>query len=316
MILLGVRKLLPAPSYRSFYHRQRCPESLRVGFYFTKNTNYELNKNCSCKRTFAGHSKWANIRHKKGAKDKARGAMLGKASLGIMAASKACGGDLSNLRLQSAIAHAKSVQLPENRIDDAIEKGTSKGSDNLSDFKNMRYDAMLNMGGTKVACIVMALTDNRNRTASSVRHLVTKDGAGELMATDSLAYLFDHVGQIVVKNVEDEDALLYCVMEAGATNMEPDDTLTDDESSDSTDDDSSSSGTNYLVTTEDSELFQVVTALQEAQYNVAQFDHRYVLQDQEHGGVELSPEAEDQLIAFLDKMDENEDVTNVFHNAI
>jgi YebC/PmpR family DNA-binding regulatory protein len=260
----------------------------------------------------AGHSKWANIRHRKGAKDLARGAILGKASLGIMAASKACGGDLANLRLQSAIAHAKSVQLPKDRIDDAIARGTAKGSD-TTDLKNVRYDAMLTMGGTKVACIVTALTDNRNRTASSVRHLVSKEGCGELMATDSLSYVFDHVGQIVVDPVEDEDALLECALEAGALNVEPDDAPT---SSSDRDSETSSTGATFLVTTADTDLFQVVTALQEAKYHVSQFEHRYVLQDQEHGGVELTPEGEDQLIAFLDKMDENEDVTNVYHNAI
>jgi YebC/PmpR family DNA-binding regulatory protein len=264
-------------------------------------------------RRWAGHSKWANIRHKKGAKDKVRAAILGKASLGIMAASKACSGDLSNLRLQSAIAHAKSVQLPKDRIEDAIAKGTiSKGSGD-ADLLNLRYDAMLNMGGTKVACLVLALSDNRNRTASSVRHLVTKDGAGELMSTDSLAYVFDLVGQITVENVEDEDALLECALEAGALNMEPNDEgLPDDEKND----DSSNTIDQFVVTTEDTELFQVVNCLRDGGYNVTQFDHRYVLTDQEHGGVELSSEGEDALIQFLDKMDENEDVTNVFHNAV
>lgn len=262
----------------------------------------------------AGHSKWANIRHKKGAKDKVRAAILGKASLGIMAASKACSGDLSNLRLQSAIAHAKSVQLPRDRIEDAIAKGTSKGSGD-ADLLNLRYDAMLNVGGTKVACIITALSDNRNRTASSVRHLVTKDGAGELLSTDSLAYVFDHVGQITVGNVEDEDALLECALEAGALNMEPDETLlvANDDEDDTT---STMTGKRFLITTEDTELFQVVTSLRDAGYSVAQFDHLYTLQDQDHGGVELSSEGEDALIQFLDKMDENEDVTNVFHNAI
>lgn len=266
------------------------------------------------RRWMAGHSKWANIRHKKGAKDKVRAAILGKASLGIMAASKACSGDLSNLRLQSAIAHAKSVQLPRDRIEDAIAKGTSKGSGD-ADLLNLRYDAMLNVGGTKVACIITALSDNRNRTASSVRHLVTKDGAGELLSTDSLAYVFDHVGQITVGNVEDEDALLECALEAGALNMEPDETLlvANDDEDDTT---STMTGKRFLITTEDTELFQVVTSLRDAGYSVAQFDHLYTLQDQDHGGVELSSEGEDALIQFLDKMDENEDVTNVFHNAI
>ncbi len=261
------------------------------------------------RRGMAGHSKWANIRHKNGAKDKARGAILGKASVGVIAASRACGGDLSNLRLQSAIAHAKSVQLPKDRIEDAIAKGTAKGSGD-ADLISLRYDAMLNLAGTKVACIITALSDNRKRTAASVRHTVTKEGAGELMATDSLSFFFDHVGQIVVENVGDEDALLESALEAGALNVEPDETATIEEGN------SSSIGPNFIVTTQDTELFQVVTSLRDAGYKVSQFEHRYVLQDQEHGGVELSTEAGDALINFLDKMDENEDVTNAFHNAI
>ena len=256
----------------------------------------------------AGHSKWANIRHKKGAKDKARAAALGKASTAIIAASKACNGDMSNLRLQSAIAHAKSVQLPKDRIEDAVAKGTSKGSGE-ADLLNLRYDAMLSLSGSKVACIVTALTDNRNRTASSVRHLITKEGAGELMPTGSLSHVFQHVGQILVEDIRDEDALLESAMEAGALNMEAQDGNADEN-------DESSTGRQYLVTTEDTDLFQVVESLREAGYIVSQFEHCYALQDPEHGGVELSSDGEEALIQFLDKMDENEDVTNVFHNAI
>jgi transcriptional/translational regulatory protein YebC/TACO1 len=197
---------------------------------------------------------------------------------------------------------------------------------------------MLTMGGTtKVACIITALSDNRNRTAASVRHVVTKDGCGELMATDSLSFMFQHVGQIVVRIVvvggdppphlagvreEQEEALLECALEAGATNVEPcyDDENDDeyDEGDGSSSSSSSSSSFTFLITTVDTELFHVVTALREAnpQYEVVRFEHRYILQDPIHGGVELSPEGEDQLMAFLDKMDENEDVTHVYHNAM
>ena len=296
----------------------------------------------------AGHSKWSNIRHRKGARDKVKAAMLGKASVGIMVAAKQCGGDVNHWKLQSAIAHAKSMQLPKEKIEDALARGAggSGNNNNTNDLKSMRYDAMLNVGGggtttSKVACIITALSDNRNRTAASVRHAVTKEGCGELMATDSLSYLFQHVGQIVVnivrpppspqdkeevEEVEDqEEALLECALEAGATNVEPyDDDHDDDDDNDSNEShedkdkgSTSSSSTTFLVTTVDTELFQVVTALRAVPtYDVVRFDHRYILQDPVHGGVVLTPEGEDQLMAFLDKMDENEDVTNVYHNAI
>ena len=250
-------------------------------------------------RHFAGHSKWSNIRHKKGAKDKARASILGKASRAIAAASKACGGDLTNLRLQSCIAHAKAVQLPKDRIEEAITKATKANSD--QDLINLRFDAMMAFDGGKVACVITALSDNRNRTTQNVRHLVTKDG-GELLPTDSLAYLFVQVGLIMVENVKDEDELFECALEAGADNVE--------------EENSEESENSFLVTTDEKDLWHVVTSLRGSGYEVAQFEHRYILQDLEHGGVELSEEGEEQLGSFLEKMDENEDVTNVFHNAM
>ncbi|KAL3899563.1 MAG: hypothetical protein SGARI_006431, partial [Bacillariaceae sp.] len=136
----------------------------------------------------AGHNKWSKIRHKKGAKDVKRSKILGKASLSITAASD-CDGDLSNLRLQSAIAHAKAVQLPKERMEEAVEKGTTayrnkKGSS--ADLETLRFDAMIRVvvpsdedgdGGdtdqetAQIACVVTALSDNRNRTTQQVRHL-------------------------------------------------------------------------------------------------------------------------------------------------
>jgi YebC/PmpR family DNA-binding regulatory protein len=259
-------------------------------------------------RHFSGHSKWSNIRHKKGAKDKARAAILGKASRAIAAASRDCGGDLTNLRLQSAISHAKAVQLPKNRIEEAISiatKASSKSTTTTSDqdLVQLRFDAMMNFDGSKVACVITALTDNRNRTTKNVRHLVSKEG-GELLPTDNLAYVFVQVGLIVVEKVEDEDALLGCALEAGASNVEEEE------------DDEDSSNNYMLVTTDEKDLWHVVTSLRESGYEVAQFEHRYILQDQEHGGVELSKEGEEELETFLEKMDENEDVNNVYHNAM
>lgn len=226
---------------------------------------------------------------------------MGKASLAITAAAKECGGDLSNLRLQSAISHAKSVQLSKDRIEEAIAKATSKSAADR-DFESLRFDAMMNFDGTKIGCVITALSDNRNRTTQQVRHLVSKHG-GEFLPTDNLAYMFVHVGWIVVDGIEDEDGLMDCALEAGADNIEESD---DDESENS-----------FIVTTEDKNLFQVVTALRDEGYNVSHFEHRYILQDQQHGGMELSPQGEEELLDFLEKMDEDtEDVNNVYHNAI
>lgn len=243
-------------------------------------------------RGFAGHNKWSKIRHKKGANDKKKAAVMGKASLAITAAAKECGGDLSNMRLQSAISHAKSVQLTKDRIEEAIAKATSKGSSE-QDFESLRFDAMMNFGNSKIACVITALSDNRNRTTQQVRHLVSKHG-GEFLPTDNLAYLFDHVGWIVVNDVNDEDSLFECALEAGASNIEEDDMDEEDESHISN---------QFIVTTEDKDLFHVVTALREAGYSVSHFEHRYVLQDKEHGWVSISTEGEEALLDFLEKID-------------
>jgi transcriptional/translational regulatory protein YebC/TACO1 len=168
---------------------------------------------------------------------------------------------------------------------------------------NLRFDAILKFGGSKVACVITALSDNRNRTTQNVRHLVTKEG-GELLPTDKLAYIFEQVGQIMVENVEDEESLFECALEAGATNVEENE------------DEVEETNNNFQVTTEEKDLWQVVTSLRDAGCQISQFEHRYILQDQEHGGVELSTEGEEALVSFLDKMDENEDVYNVFHNAV
>jgi YebC/PmpR family DNA-binding regulatory protein len=254
------------------------------------------------RRTFAGHNKWSKIRHKKGAKDAARAGILGKASKAITAASRDCNGDLTNLRLQSAIQNAKAVQLPKDRIQDAIAKATSKTS-GTEDLENLRFDAMMTFGKQKVACIITALTDSRNRSTQNVRHMVTKAG-GEFLPTDKLAYIFHQVGLVLVEDVQDEDALFECALEAGATNVE-----TEEE------DDDGSPTTSFVITTDEKELYQVVTALQADGYELAQFEHRYVLVDQEHGGVDLSEEGSQELDSFLEKMDENEDVTSVYHNV-
>jgi transcriptional/translational regulatory protein YebC/TACO1 len=279
----------------------------------------------------AGHNKWSKIRHKKGAKDVNRALILSKASRKVIAASRACAGDVSNLRLQSAIALAKAVRLPKDRLQEAIAKGSSSSNNNSGtsqDLEQLRFDAMMNFAGHKVGCIITALTDNRNRTVQHVRAIVTKQG-GEFLATDQLAYLFVQVGVILVEHVEEEDDLLLCALDAGAMNVEPEQDDEDDDSAESDDDDSdgddlkakSSSDSDprstnkFIVTTEEKDLWQVVTSLKDGGFQVSQFEHRYVLVDEDHGAVSLSEEGTERLELFLEKLEENEDVTNVYHSA-
>lgn len=246
-------------------------------------------------RCMAGHNKWSKIKRKKGVKDQARATGFSKASRAITAASRNCGGDVSNLQLQSAIAHAKSIQLPKIRIQDAIDKHLDKSK---GDLINMRYDAMMSLGGQKVACVLTALTDNKNRTASHVRSTITKAG-GELLPTSSLNYLFDHVGVVIVENIKDEDLLYDAALEAGATDIDLD----------------GQSGC-AMITCEASDLWNVVTALKDdGCLNVTEFELRYVASNNDLN-VNLDEIGQEQLDHFLDKMDDDEDVTNVYHNAI
>lgn len=245
-------------------------------------------------RFMAGHNKWSKIKRKKGVKDQARSTGFSKASKAITSEARACNGDLSNLQLQSAIARAKSIQLPKARIQDAIDKHlATKDQVELTD---MRYDAMLNVKGRKVACILTALTDNRNRTAANVRSTISKAG-GELLLTASLNYLFEHVGVAVVEDMQDEDNLWECALEAGANDVDVD-------------------GESALITCDASDLWNVVSKLREDGFKVTEFEQRYVTSDADLA-VRLDEEAQqEQLDRFLDKMEEDKDVTHIYHNAI
>ncbi|KAG7374707.1 transcriptional regulator [Nitzschia inconspicua] len=294
------------------------------------------------RRTMAGHNKWSKIRHKKGAKDVKRANIFGKASKSLTAASRDCNGDVTNLRLQAAIAHAKAVQLPKDKLEEAIEKGTTvyrtkKGAG--ADLENLRFDAMMRISSSseekttddsdsaQVACIILALSDNRNRTTQQIRHLVTKTG-GELLPTDNLNYLFHQVGVILVeqpsikdeKSTEEfEEELLEAALEAGAINVEELPLHQQEEESEndeaSNDEKANESLATFVVTTEERDLWQVVQALQSNGYQISQFQHRYVLQDEEHGGVDLSPDTWKQFEEFIDKLEDLEDVNHVYHNA-
>lgn len=245
-------------------------------------------------RGMAGHNKWSNIKRKKGAKDVARAGLFAKASRAIIVASKACRGDMANLQLQSAIQHAKSIQMTKDRIEDAINKHAEESKEGQA-FQAMRYDAMLTLGGTKVACILTALTDNRNRTAARVRASVVRAG-GELLPSSSHDYLFQHVGVVLLEEFQgDEEPLWECAVAAGATGVDVD-------------------GQSAIISCEPLDLWSLVTALRVSGYQPDQFEHRYVVADP-NASVTLNDEGTDQFHDFLDKMDDDADVTHIYHNG-
>jgi YebC/PmpR family DNA-binding regulatory protein len=167
----------------------------------------------------SGHSKWSSIKHKKGAADAKRGKLFTKLARAIIVAAKEGGGDpANNLALQNAIEKARSYSMPKDNIDRAIAKATGEGSDGAA-YETVVYEGY---GPEGVAVIVEALTDNRNRTASDVRHAFTKHG-GSLGTTGAVAWQFERRGVVVVPAAGvDEEELFMAAADAGADDVNAD----------------------------------------------------------------------------------------------
>jgi YebC/PmpR family DNA-binding regulatory protein len=167
----------------------------------------------------SGHSKWSSIKHKKGAADAKRGKLFSKLARSIIVAAKEGGGDpLNNLALANAIEKAKSYSMPKDNIERAIAKGSGAGAD-ADAFEAIVYEGY---GPEGVAVIVEALTDNRNRTASEVRHIFTKFG-GNLGTTGAVAWQFERRGVVLVtSDGVDEDELFMAAADGGADDVEAD----------------------------------------------------------------------------------------------
>ena len=165
--------------------------------------------------TMAGHSKWANIQHRKGRQDAARSKLFSKLSKEITVAARMGDPDPDkNPRLRLAIKEAKKESVPKDVIERAIKK--SQGGDS-EDYEEIRYEGY---GPGGVAILVEAMTDNRNRTASSVRSIFGKHG-GNLGETGSVAFMFERKGEIVYPaGASDEETVLEAAMEAGAEDVE------------------------------------------------------------------------------------------------
>ena len=169
----------------------------------------------------AGHSKWANIKHRKARQDAVRGKMWSKCARAIIAAARSGGGDPAmNLTLRYAIVEAKAANMPKDTIERAVKKGAGEGADGVR-YEHIRYEGY---GAGGVAVIADALTDNRNRTAPEMRTIFGKFG-GNLGATNCVAYLFEHKGVIFIDadHAPAEDAMIELAIEAGAEDATLDD---------------------------------------------------------------------------------------------
>lgn len=166
----------------------------------------------------AGHSKWANIQHRKGKQDKLRSKMFSKLAKEITVAAKMGDPDPDkNPRLRLAVKAAKSVSMPKDVIDRAIKKSIAGDAE---DYTEIRYEGY---GPNGIAIIVETLTDNLNRTASNVRSYFSKNG-GNLGTTGSVSFMFDRVGEITYPlEAGDADTVMLAALEAGADDVESDD---------------------------------------------------------------------------------------------
>jgi YebC/PmpR family DNA-binding regulatory protein len=235
----------------------------------------------------AGHSKFKNIMHRKGAQDAKRARSFTRIGREITVAVKLGAPDPdSNPRLRAAISAAKAANMPNERVERAITRGA--GKDNTDDYVELRYEGY---GPGGIALVVEAMTDNRNRTASEVRSYFSKNG-GTLGETNSVSFMFNRVGEIqVAKDGTDFDALFDIAASAGANDVE------DDEES-------------YTVVTE-VEAFN--TVYQEVDAATTVQEAKLVWRAMAEVDVDESVQA--GLIKLLEALEENDDVQNVYTNA-
>lgn len=171
----------------------------------------------------AGHSKWANIQHRKGAQDKKRGKLFTKLIREISVAARTGGSDeAANPRLRLAVDKARAASMPKDNIERAVKRGA--GELDGIDYEEIRYEGY---GPGGVAVMVDCMTDNRNRTVAEVRHAFSKYG-GNLGADGSVAYIFNSVGVLEYPSGSSEDAVMEAALEAGAEDV----VTNDDESID------------------------------------------------------------------------------------
>lgn len=235
----------------------------------------------------SGHSKWATIKHKKGAADARRGKIFTKLIKEITVAARMGGGDPdSNPRLRTAVLAAKAENMPADNIKRAIQKGT--GELPGATYEESVYEAY---GPGGVAMMVEVATDNKNRTVSEIRHLFSKHG-GNLGESGSVAWMFHKKGYIVVeKEKADEERLLNLVMESGAEDLSDD-------------------GSNWEIFTAPSELNKVLDRLKAENITPAVAEISMVPQTY----VKLTGKGAQQMLRLTSDLEDHDDVQHVYAN--
>ena len=235
----------------------------------------------------AGHSKWANIKHRKGAQDQKRGKIFTKLIREITIASRLGGGDLeSNPRLRKAVNNAKSNNMPSEKIDRAIKKGTGL-------LEGVSYEEIIyeGYGPNGVAIIVEVITDNKNRTVAELRHAFIKYG-GSLGETGSVSWMFEKKGQIIFEDsLLGFEALFDLVIIAGAEDIEEYDD-------------------GYIVTTPFELLMEIRKVIEEKGCVIKSADYEMLSKTSQ----KLERSKSEKVINLLTSLENNDDVNKLFSN--
>ena len=235
----------------------------------------------------AGHSKWKNIQHRKGRQDAKKGKIFTKVTKELMLAAKAGGGDpATNIRLRTAIEDAKAVNLPKDKIETAIKKGTGEiGAENIEEVLYEGY------GPGGVALLIDAATDNRNRTVAEIRHILAKNN-GSMGESGCVAWMFDKKGVITfAKERYTEDQLLEVGLEAGASDVVD-------------------NGDEWEVHSAAEDFTAVKGAYEAAGLEFTGADVSMVPQNT----IEVDRETGEKLLKLYEALDDNDDVQNVYAN--
>ena len=235
----------------------------------------------------AGHSHWAGIKHKKGKADKQRSKIFSKLSKEITVAAKLGDKDPAmNPRLRSAIQAARSANMPKDNIERAIDRSSSN---NLSNYENLRYEGF---GPEKIAVIVEALTDNKNRTASIVRTIFQKAG-GSLGTQGSASHNFNQLGIIKIDRKEISDEKIFeLAIESGA-------------------DECKSYNEYHEIQCEVNEIYNVKKELEKKISNFISTEIEWIPLN----WVKITSEKNDDVIDFFETLEEEDDVQNIYTNA-
>ena len=237
----------------------------------------------------AGHSKWANIRHRKGAQDSKRGKIFTKIIKEITVSARLGGGDQdSNPRLRKAVSNARSNNMPQDNIIRAIKKGTGE-------LEGVKYEEMSyeGYGPNGIAIYIEVITDNKNRTVSELRHILNKNN-GNLAEPGSVAWMFERKGEIIISKYDgNEEKLFDDIIDSGASDFE-------------------SSDNNVFITTNQSDLMNVRDRLEEKGYALKSADLVMVPKSPQT----VKEEDQDKIINIMELIDNHDDVNQVYSNFI